>query len=266
MLAPFIPGGRPLAALFMAACLVAGCAAAKAPPTETVGVVATVHPLATEAGADALRRGGNAADAAVAAALMLGVVDGHNSGIGGGCFVLVRRADGTLLAIDGRETAPAAARADTFVRDGRADPALSQTGALAAGVPGALAAYDEVLRAAGTMKLADLLGPAADRAERGFAIDDPYARRLSGVAADLAKFPASAAVFLDPQGRPLPAGQVLTQPDLARTSGAVARDGVGCFSRGPFADAAGRWMAANGGLLTAADFAAYRTRLRAPLV
>src|SRR5215213_5793693 len=88
------------------------------------GVIATVQPLATEAGAAVLRRGGNALDAAVAAALVLGVVDGHNSGIGGGCFVLVRRADGQLLAVDGRETAPTAARPDTFIRDGRADPAL----------------------------------------------------------------------------------------------------------------------------------------------
>ena len=72
------------------------------------GVIATVHPLATEAGESAFRRGGNAVDAAVAAALTLGVVDGHNSGIGGGCFVLMRKADGTFLAIDGRETAPAA--------------------------------------------------------------------------------------------------------------------------------------------------------------
>src|SRR3954449_7228150 len=73
------------------------------------GMVVTVHPLATDAGVDALKRGGNAIDAAVAAALTLGVVDGHNSGIGGGCFILIRTADGRNVAIDGRETAPAAA-------------------------------------------------------------------------------------------------------------------------------------------------------------
>src|SRR5438876_11907734 len=105
------------------------------------GVVATVHPLATDAAVETFKNGGNAIDAAVAAALTLGIVDGHNSGIGGGCFMLIRLADGRFVAIDGRETAPAAATRDMFVRDGRADGALSQTGPLAAGVPGALGAY-----------------------------------------------------------------------------------------------------------------------------
>jgi len=77
-----------------------------------------VHPLASDAAIETFKKGGNAIDAAVAAALTLGVVDGHNSGIGGGCFMLVRLADGTLVALDGRETAPAAAHRDMFVRDG----------------------------------------------------------------------------------------------------------------------------------------------------
>src|SRR5881392_3109366 len=103
------------------------------------GIVATVHPLATDAALAAFKRGGNAVDAAVAAALTLGVVDGHNSGIGGGCFMLIRLASGDVVPIDGRETAPAKAPHDMFVRDGKADPLLSQSGPLAAGVPGALA-------------------------------------------------------------------------------------------------------------------------------
>ena len=84
-------------------------------------MVATVHPVATEAGLRVLKEGGNAIDAAVAVALTLGVVDGENSGIGGGCFMLIHRADGSLVAIDGREMAPAAATADMFVRKGKAD-------------------------------------------------------------------------------------------------------------------------------------------------
>ncbi len=80
--------------------------------TATRGTVATVNQQATDAGIDTLRRGGNAVDAAIAAALMLGVVDAHNSGIGGGCFILIRRSDGRLAAIDGRETAPAGASRD----------------------------------------------------------------------------------------------------------------------------------------------------------
>src|SRR5881275_558668 len=104
------------------------------------GVVATVHALATEAGLEAMKSGGNAVDAAVAAALTLGVVDGHNSGLGGGCFMVLRLANGSVAAIDGRETAPAAATRNMYLREGKADLRLSQTGPLAAGVPGALAA------------------------------------------------------------------------------------------------------------------------------
>src|SRR3989442_10403211 len=85
------------------------------------GVVATVHPLASDAAIGAFEKGGNAIDAAVAAALTLGVVDGHNSGIGGGCFLLIRRANGEVTAIDGRESAPTAATRDMFIRDGKAD-------------------------------------------------------------------------------------------------------------------------------------------------
>jgi len=113
-------------------------------------MVASVHPLATEAGLNILKQGGNAIDATVAVALTLGVVDGDNSGIGGGCFMLVHRANGSLVAIDGREMAPAAATRDMFIRDGKADSQLSQTGALASGVPGALAAYEFAVNHYGT--------------------------------------------------------------------------------------------------------------------
>src|SRR5436190_4199792 len=105
------------------------------------GAVASVHPLATRAGLDVLQNGGNAIDAAVAVAVTLGVVDSHNSGLGGGCFMLIRRANGEFVAIDGRETAPAAATRDMFIRKAKADTHLSQTGALASGIPGSVAAY-----------------------------------------------------------------------------------------------------------------------------
>src|SRR5687768_8373587 len=104
------------------------------PMATAKGIVATVHPRATDAAVRAFERGGNAIDAAVAAALTLGIVDGHNSGIGGGCFMVIRTATGKFVALDGREVAPAAASRDMFVRDGKADAKLSQTGPLAAGV------------------------------------------------------------------------------------------------------------------------------------
>src|ERR1700712_2109596 len=108
----------------------------------THGMVASVHPLATQAGVEAMRAGGNAIDAAVAVGLTLGVVDTHNSGIGGGCFMLIHLANGTNLCIGGRKWAPAAATRDMFVRDGKGDTQLSQTGPLASGVPGEVATFE----------------------------------------------------------------------------------------------------------------------------
>src|SRR5690606_197528 len=98
------------------------------------GMVATVHPLATDAAVEVFRKGGNAIDAAVAAGLTLGVVDGYNSGIGGGCFIVIRAADGRIVTIDGREMAPGAAHPEMYLVDGKGDTSLSQTGALASGV------------------------------------------------------------------------------------------------------------------------------------
>lgn len=230
------------------------------------GMVATVHPLATDAGVDVLRGGGNAVDAAVAAALTLGVVDGHNSGLGGGCFILIRTADGKLVAIDGRECAPAKARRDMYVRDGRPQPELSQTGALASGVPGALAAYALALEQFGRRDLKRLLLPAAEIAERGFPIDEVYADAILSTATILAKDEGARAVLLKPDGSPYLAGETLRQPDLARTYRSIAEQGTDWFYRGEFAEATGRWMAKHGGILSAADFADYRAVSREPIV
>jgi gamma-glutamyltranspeptidase / glutathione hydrolase len=234
-------------------------------PAAERGVVATVHPLATQAAADAFKDGGNAIDAAVAAALTLGVVDGFNSGLGGGCFLVIRKADGTVIAIDGRETAPARASRDMFLRDGQADTRLSQTGALASGVPGALAAYDRAVREHGRLTLARHLNAAADVAEKGFPLSKTYASRLRSVADTLAKFPASKAAFLKPDGQPFAAGELLVQADLAKSYRAMAGQGTGWFYGGPFAKAAESWMQSNGGVMTALDFRAYRVKLREPV-
>src|SRR6187402_3769797 len=97
--------------------LIASSARADETPVWPKGAVASVHPLATDAGINALKRGGNAVDAAIATAITLGVVDGHNSGLGGGCFILIRAADGAVTAIDARETAPALATRDMYLKD-----------------------------------------------------------------------------------------------------------------------------------------------------
>jgi len=230
------------------------------------GVVATVHPLATDAAIAAFKSGGNAVDAAVAAALTLGVVDGHNSGLGGGCFILIRLADGTLVAVDGRETAPAAATRDMFLREGMAVPELSLTGPLAAGVPGALAAYDYATRRYGRLSFAELLRAAASIAEAGFRLDRHYAERLSATARELALFEASRAVFLKSNGEPWKSAERLRLPDLSKTYRAIADNGVSWFYDGPFAEATGNWMKENGGLLMVQDFRAYHAKLRQPVI
>ena len=229
-------------------------------------VVAAVQPLAVDAGIAAFREGGNAVDAAVATALTLGVVDNHNSGLGGGCFVLIRRPDGSLIAIDGREKAPAAATHDMFLRDGKAQPELSTVGPLAVGVPGALAAYALALEKCGERELADLLRPAAEIAERGFPIDRIYAGKLKDKAAQLRQFPGSRDALLKPDGSAYREGEILRQPDLARSYRQMAEHGTDWFYRGAFAEQVGQWMKANGGILTADDFANYAAIEREPVV
>ncbi|MBC8244622.1 MAG: gamma-glutamyltransferase [Verrucomicrobia bacterium] len=232
---------------------------------ERTGAAVTAHPVATKAALDAFKRGGNAVDATVAAALTLGVVDGFNSGIGGGCFMLIRKPDGTIVAIDGRETAPAAAHRDMYLRDGKAKPELSRTGALAVGVPGALAAYDLAIRQHGNLDLAEHLDQAAAIAETGFALDDAYLRRLGQVVNKLRKFPDSARIFLNPDGNAWPSGHQLKQPDLAKSYRKIARHTADWFYRGPFALKTGRWMSANGGLITRDDLAGYNAKRREPV-
>ena len=228
--------------------------------------VATVNPYATQIAIDAIARGGNAIDAAIAAAFALGVVDGHNSGIGGGCFILVRMADGRIFAIDGREMAPVAATRDMFVVDGTANPELSRTGALAVGIPGSVAAFDKLQKLGGKLKFRDVILPAADLAEQGFSISPALAERIAATANNLAKFPASAAIYLDENNKPRSAFSLLQQKDLAKTYRAIAKQGPDYFYRGDFAKRASRWMAANKGLITREDFANYQVKVRKPIV
>ena len=227
--------------------------------------VATVHPAATQAAEEVFKEGGNAIDAAVAAALTLSVVDNQNSGIGGGCLALVRKSSSELLAIDGREMAPAAAHRDMYLVNGEADPQLSQTGPLAVGVPGALAAYQELLNQAGTMPMARLLAPGEKLARHGSRINWEYAQRLQGVQSKVAKFPATKAVLFSSNGKPKQEGDLLVQTDLAETHKAIAENGIDWFYRGPFAEKVGNWMQENGGILNASDFANYQVKMRQPI-
>lgn len=257
---------HPWTRLVLAFCLLVHIASATSATQFPRGfAIATGHPLATDAGIAAFEQGGNAIDAAVSAALTLGVVDGFNSGVGGGCFMLIRLADGRIFALDGRETAPASATRDMFVRDGKPDPHLSQCGALASGVPGSVAVYDYAIRRFGRRPWSEPWERAAQTAASGFIIDRHYHERLRDTADDLRRFPASAAIFLDSQGQPVEPGQTLRQPDLAATYRAIGRSSAKWFYRGPFARATDAWMRHNNGLLTARDFARYRMLRREPI-
>ncbi len=227
--------------------------------------VATVHPIATDAAAEIFREGGNALDAAVCAALTLGVVDNHNSGIGGGCLILVRAPDGQVFAIDGRETAPAAANPDMFRVNGDVDTALSQTGPLAVATPGALAAYQLALDQCGARPLARLLEPGVRAAAEGFPIDRNYARCIERVAGELLANAGPNDPRLHADHSPLGLGERLVQSDLANTYRRVAENGIDWFYRGPFAAITERWMKKHGGVLSAEDLANYRAKLRDPI-
>jgi gamma-glutamyltranspeptidase/glutathione hydrolase len=228
-------------------------------------MVASVHPLATEAGLGAFEKDGNAIDAAVSTALMLGVVDGFNSGIGGGCFILIRTADGQLIAIDGREMAPAAAQRDMYLREQKVDTRLSQTGPLAIGIPGALAAYHQAVTEFGKLPFNELVTPAADVAEQGFPVTEAYQKKIESASRDLARFPGSAAVLLKGDGSIYEAGEILIQADLANTYRQIAKNGPSWFYNGPFAKQLESWMQQNGGIVTARDMANYQTVRRQPV-
>ncbi len=235
------------------------------PASPRKGLVATVNPVATEAGLQALRDGGNAVDAAIACALTLGVVDGHNSGLGGGCFMTVRLADGRLITLDGREMAPAAATRDMFVREGKVDSRLSQDGALSVGIPGEFATLAYASTNYGRLPLSRLLEAAARVAEKGFRLDRHYVGRLKETRSLLALFPESEAIFLKGLPAMPSAGDCLRQSDLARSYRQMAKGGVAWFYQGDFARRTAEWMKAHGGVVTAADFARYEVVPRAPV-
>ncbi len=233
--------------------------------TSKINMVASVNPIATEAGLQAFRDGGNAVDAAIATALTLGVVDGFNSGIGGGCFILIRSPDGTITAIDGREMAPSAASRDLYRVDGKIDSSLAQTGALASGVPGAAMAYVEAVNDHGGLDIKTLLKRAAQIAEDGFVVNRGYSAKLKAVRKHLVALPHSASILLHTDGSIYLPGETLRQRELAETYRQLANKGTDWFYRGPFAAKTAEWMKANGGLITADDFAKYQTVVRQPV-
>jgi len=241
-------------------------AAAAAPAVDPGGMVATAQVEATRAGASILAAGGNAVDAAVAASFALSVVEPYHSGIGGGGFLLIRLADGRVLALDGREEAPAAATRDMYVEAGVPEDA-SRLGGLAVGVPGLVAVLAMALEQYGTMSLPEVMAPAISLAEQGVRISPRHAAKLEyWKSKDLhLRFPETARIQLPPEGESVRAGWLLRQPDLARTLRRIAEDGPRAFYEGPIAEAIAAEVERQGGILSVEDLAGYAPKLREPI-
>ncbi len=234
------------------------------------GAVATAYPPASAAALEMLEKGGNATDAAVAAAFVAAVVGPYHSGIGGGGFALVHDGkSGQTQVLDFREVAPKAATRDMYVKDGKVVPGLSTDGALAVAVPGAVAGYLELLKKHGKLSPSVVLAPAIAAARKGLWVTPRYHSMANGRVECLSKDPEASRIFLvkNAQGVPElpPLGHVVRQPDLARTLEAIAKGGAKAFYTGRVARAIADTVQAGGGVVTVEDLAAYKTRPRQPL-
>lgn len=229
------------------------------------GMVTTDAPLATRVGVRVLEDGGNAVDAAVATAFALAVVYPEAGNIGGGGFLVARMADGTTASLDFRERAPAGASADMFLDEQGELTGASITGHLASGVPGAVAGLWRAHERFGRKPWAELLAPAIRLAEEGFTADERFQAVIAGEAERLARFPASAELFL-PGGEPVQAGSRWRNPDLAAVLRRIAERGPAGFYQGETAALIAAEMRRGGGLITEADLAEYEARWREPVV
>ena len=221
------------------------------------GVVVAAQPLAAAAGAEMLGAGGNAADAAVAAAFAISVVEPSMNSIGGRTQILVRLPDGTFAGIDATTQAPATYDPETAPQASYGYPTV--------GVPGAVAGLGRLLRDHGTLPLADVMAPAIALAENGYRLLPGEAIRQGMGAQQLAEFDGSRAHFLTPDGDAREVGDLFTQPDLAATLRTIAEGGEDAFYRGPIAQRIVADMEAHGGAVTASALADYRA-LDVPVV
>lgn len=237
-----------------------GCPAASPRPLQaTHGMVVSSQRWASEAGVTMLKKGGNCVDAAVAVGFALAVVHPSAGNLGGGGFMVIRFPDGHATTFDYRETAPLTAHRDMFLRpDGSIDNDKSQVGYLAAGVPGSVAGLCMALEKYGTLPLSQVLQPAIHLAQKGFPLSDMQATSFSGMQNDFKKFPSTARIFYKADGSCYAAGELFQQKDLAATLKLIAKQGAGAFYQGAISRQIHQDMAANHGLITLADLAAYR--------
>jgi gamma-glutamyltranspeptidase / glutathione hydrolase len=233
------------------------------------GMVVAQEKTAARIGAEVLKRGGNAVDAAVATGFAMAVSYPRAGNIGGGGFMVIHSSERHEdVAIDYRETAPAATTRDIFLGgDGKPDIAKSRDSALGIGVPGTVAGLTLALEKYGSGKftLADLLKPAIDLAHDGIVIADDNADTLPDWHRRLARWPASAKIFSRADGTPLREGDTLIQTDLAVTLAAIAQQGRRGFYEGPVAAKLGKAIGGAGGIMTAEDLKSYQAVVRPPV-
>jgi gamma-glutamyltranspeptidase/glutathione hydrolase len=236
------------------------------PVTGARGMVVASQIEAARAGLAVLEAGGNAVDAAAATAFALSVTQPFSAGLGGGAFLLIRLADGEVIALDARETAPGAADRDMFVRPGVAKDA-SLKGGLAVATPGFVRGLALAIERWGTLELAALLAPAIALAEEGFAIGPYHARMLEHMRHTglPERFAETGAIQFPETGTVPRAGWRLRQKDMAGTLRTLAEQGPDAFYTGPIAQAIVEAVKRHGGLLSAEDLAGYGTALREPV-
>jgi gamma-glutamyltranspeptidase/glutathione hydrolase len=229
------------------------------------GMVVASEPLASEAGLEILRAGGNAVDAAVAVGFALAVTHPEAGNIGGGGFMLVRLAGGETVVVDYREQAPAAATRDMFLDgQGKLVPGASTVGPLAVCVPGTVAGLALAHRTYGKLPWTRVLRPAIRLAKQGFPVSYALSMSLRKHEEQLAKFSETRRIFLR-NGRLYEPGEVFRQPHLARTLRQIAASGPKVFYRGRIARAIAATVKKHGGILEREDLLAYQAKIRPPL-
>ena len=233
------------------------------------GMVVAQEKLAAQIGADILRQGGNAVDAAVATGFAMAVSYPRAGNIGGGGFMVIHSAERHEdVAIDYRETAPAATTRDIFLgADGKPDNAKSRDSGLSIGVPGTVAGLALALEkyGSGRFTLADLLKPAIALAADGFTVADDIADTLPFMRLRLSRWPSSSSMFSKADGTPMHEGDTLIQKDLAATLGAIAEQGPRGFYQGPTAEKLVKAIDDAGGIMTLDDLKSYQPVIRAPV-
>jgi gamma-glutamyltranspeptidase / glutathione hydrolase len=230
------------------------------------GLVVADNEQASKAGMEILKRGGNAIDAAIATAFALSVVDQASSGLGGGGFMVIYRAkDKKAFALDFRETAPQASRRELYMKDGKAVPSLSLTGALAVAVPGEASGLVEAHKRFGTLPITVLARPAIKLASEGFTVDSALRVAIERQQANMKRFSDLGRIYM-PNGAVPKDGELIRQPELAEALKEIAQKGSEVFYRGWIAAAIVETIKKEGGVMTLDDLKHYRAVWRDPLI